>query len=250
MPFKSSNSVQSVLVIYCIASTVWWAEQLTNQWRQTGFGWKPMFLRDPTEASLMATWLRNVKSTIMADRKWCHRMREDLRTHWVRVMKSTWCVFWDSCFVGTLTWLCLPPHSEPKAAWSPWRSHGRRSHSAKYPLELYKQREKEKEGTHCQLETLQNTFSNSALPFHKSLPLLLIQRLSSSSVFLLTSCTLGSTHDGCLHKEAYSALFLPPHPDKHAQSEVTIQLNLTTIHRQRGWLAPDTVPRSLCCPQL
>lgn len=46
-----------------------------------------------------------------------------------------------------------------------------------------------------------------------------------------TICTLGSDHDGWLYKEACSALFLPAHPDKHAQStRVTVQLNLATHH--------------------
>lgn len=39
-----------------------------------------------------------------------------------------------------LTWLYPPPHSEPKAAWFPWRSHGQRSHSARNPLELWKRK--------------------------------------------------------------------------------------------------------------
>lgn len=47
-----------------------------------------------------------------------------------------------------------------------------------------------------------------------------------------TICTVGSDHDGWLYKEACSALFLPAHPDKHAQStRVTVQLNLAT----HGW---------------
>lgn len=38
------------------------------------------------------------------------------------------------------TWLCPPPHSEPRAAWSPWRSLGQRIHSARNPLDLHKEK--------------------------------------------------------------------------------------------------------------
>lgn len=38
-----------------------------------------------------------------------------------------------------ITWLCPRPHSEPKAAWSPWRNLGRRNHFARNLLELYTQ---------------------------------------------------------------------------------------------------------------
>lgn len=48
-------------------------------------------------------------------------------------------LFVEVCIVAH-TWLCLPPHSEPMAASSPWRIRGQRNHSARNPLELYVQR--------------------------------------------------------------------------------------------------------------
>lgn len=77
---------------------------------------------------------------------------EALRTHENDLVLMLWYVWQrtnsvsillrNSGVMWLLTWLCPPPHSEPKAAWSPWMSHGQRTHFATGPLELQKDRER------------------------------------------------------------------------------------------------------------
>lgn len=149
-------------------------------------------------------------------------------------------MIWVQCFVGTLTWLCQQPHSQPKAAWSPWRSHCQRSHSARNPLELYIQR-----GKNMEIFIANWKYNWMIFPTTSSLFTLTNAVKGCAFFFPLRIFTLGSNHDGWLFKkEAYSAFFLPAPPWQTCPIyEVTVQLNLSTHHYQNCWLASHTAPQ-------
>lgn len=61
------------------------------------------------------------------------------------------------------TWLCPPPHSEPMAAWSPWRSLGQRIHSATNPLDLHKEKSYERQDkTQSFIQTSREWYTKSS----------------------------------------------------------------------------------------
>lgn len=168
------------------------------------------------------------------------------------------------CFAGTLTWLCRPPRSEPMAAWSPWRSPGQRSHSARSPLELWMRNESRVSATWMKGELLIANWKCNWINFLDIYPLFLWCSFQNPQLY--SSCgpdlcipppsecvLLAASHDGWLQKEGWFSCFSARAPRETCPGcEVTIQLSLATHDYQSRWLATLAAPlspQSLSCPK-
>lgn len=154
-----------------------------------------------------------------------------------------------------LTWLCLPPHSVPKAAWSPWRSHGRRSHSARNPLELYIQRGSVTGVTESATKKRQgNRRENWVHSFHGASKSLVLFLLQSEVVYFFPpeSVILAATMmDGFIKRltQLFFCLYTPTNMPSlwgyHSIKPRHSSLPETSTGFQHG---PPL--QSLCCPKL